>query len=797
MHLFPREAKQKAYASQGLTYPPVPPRSPVAASPPREKLPDIPSQPRVSQNIWRRNPRAKKKGIGKKERTTAAPDILDTCAPYTESFNHILKNTARRDRETAARVVARMKERGVPMDVYTYNLLLDILVDTGDDSPFRVYEDMKEEAARDEPTVVPGLTTYHILIRACERSGAYDKAFQLFHEMKADYGIVPDVQLYNTLIGFCAAVRDERMAHEVFKEMNDKDLKPNVHTYNSLMNVFSDSPFEVVHNLFEDMLEKEIKPNLRSYNTLMKACQRVNDYDKAFRFFEELKGANIQPNVVTYNVLIQMLINRLDSPWRHLRGMKRNKKQPITVKEHAIRAIAETALGLFNEMVDQGCSPNTATYNAVMTVLARAGDHRVFDMFARMLEHSKLSQKKADEAAHKAEEEEMAKQNHNGSPEGGNRLRESGESLRTLLDPGTKDSDIVRPDLQTYTTLIAASEKMGLFDKAMDVFSIMNDVGIKPDKLTYVKMMDVCAIQRDVTRAQELFSEAKSFNIPPDVDLYNALLNVQAVAADETIFKTFQDMQELTIKPNQLTFNTLMKACETIKNPEKAFELYEEMLSPQCHVKPDTTTYNTLMDVCCIKQDTPRAADLLMDMKNTGVPISVTTYNRIMNVFAQANHDGIVDLFKAISKDGPRPNLESHTILLSYYCKKMDPGILTVFDDMKQQGVEPDLQAYNIMLQYCAAMRDKRKSLKFFEELKIRGLDADVDTYNALMSVFAESGDELIFKVFEEMNDNKIKPNHVTFSTLIKYKKGMEKLRTAAERKLLWPQLAALLEGQF
>ncbi len=37
----------------------------------------------------------------------------------------------------------RMKERGVPMNLQTYNLLLDILADTGDDSAFRAYEEME------------------------------------------------------------------------------------------------------------------------------------------------------------------------------------------------------------------------------------------------------------------------------------------------------------------------------------------------------------------------------------------------------------------------------------------------------------------------------------------------------------------------------------------------------------------------------------------------------------------------------------------------------------------------------
>eukprot|EP00668_Euglena_longa_P016625 GGOE01020912.1.p2 GENE.GGOE01020912.1~~GGOE01020912.1.p2 ORF type:complete len:142 (-),score=53.48 GGOE01020912.1:446-823(-) len=115
--------------------------------------------------------------------------------------------------------------------------------------------------------------------------------------------------------------------------------------------------------------------------------------------------------------------------------------------------------------------------------------------------------------------------------------------------------------------------------------------------------------------------------------------------------------------------------------------------------------------------------------------------------------------------------------------------IVHLFEELKDCHIALDLHVYNVVLGYCAHVRDKRMALKFFEELKMCGLAADVETYNALMAVFAESGDPLIHKVLEEMNESSIPPNPLTFSVLIKHKKGLECLRHAAEQGHLLPQL--------
>eukprot|EP00662_Eupelagonemidae_sp_cell21_P048524 gene48524-25843_t len=302
-------------------------------------------------------------------------DPLEECVNATrepDGFNHYMRQTLaakqgwekpkRERQELAVRVVEKMKQHR-------------LLVDSGDDKCFRFYDQMKEDAEKREDGM---------------RTGEYKRAFTLFAEMKDHYGCNPDVGMYNTLMGFCVHTRDEEHAGNLFQEMKERRVQPNVHTYNCLMNVFAESPYDLLAQMYEDMLKQRIKPDLRTHNTLMRAFhwQRVDDYDRCFKFFEDLKHEGIKPDVMTYNILLEMCRERLDysggkrGGWWCAQSNRRTKEQ----QQSGMKAIAVLSLSLFNEMDERDVRPNTFTYNALMGVLARCADPRVFTVFCAMKE---------------------------------------------------------------------------------------------------------------------------------------------------------------------------------------------------------------------------------------------------------------------------------------------------------------------------------------------------------------------------------------------------------------------------
>ena len=716
-------------------------------------------------------------------------ELVYSCTPDTATFNLMLKTLPKRNKYAVQLVLERMHAERVPMDATTYNLLLEKVVDLRDELVFQIYEAFKDESQKEDSSVRPDLHTYHTMMRACERNGQYERAFHLYSHMKELLGIYPDVAMYNMLIGFCTALNDESQAAYIVEEMKDRGVEPDVHTYNCLMNVFANAPYEVIAQAFEDMLKRKVKPNRRTYNTLMKACQRISDYDRAFQYFEELKKEGLLPDVVTYNILLVMCRDRLDFVFgtgvhSHIR---RTKEQ----KELGMKAVAELSMSLFAEMEEVDVVPNTYTYNALLSVLSRCHDLRVYEVFNQMKTDTRVvinnDETTMDDVATTWVAESMNSLSVS-------KLLTAPDADDGLDEDPTGDARItgrrISPNLETFRIMIDASSRLRFPDKAYTMFDDMKERRIKPTKDVYIKLVDVSSIKGEKSKAFQIFDEAKLNGERVDIDMYNALMNVLAQSQDPLLFELFEslkvDKEGLGIRPTRDTYNILLQGCYHLKHVQKALAVHKEMCEPACPVAPDTVTYGILMDICSLDKDVKLASNLILDMKARGVPPTINTYCRLMNVFVQADDEGAVDVFEDIKRHGPTPNFDAYVIILQFYLARKSPKITAVFDDLKASNVEPDLEAYNIMLEYCATIGNHQKAFKFFEELKTRGLTADIDTYNALLKVFAPTGSEYVYKVFDEMSECKIAPNHVTFSILMKHKAGRQCLTTASEQQLIY-----------
>ncbi len=722
-------------------------------------------------------------------------EAVERCAPYTASFNHLLSELPkRRNKHVVLLIMERMKAERIPLDQTTYNLLLEKVVDLPDDIAFTIYEQFKEDSLKDDAVVRPDLYTFHLMMRACERNSDYKTAFHLYAQMKELFGLYPDLALYNTLIGYCAPLNDQLTASFIVEEMRDRCIDLDVHTYNCLMNVFSQSSYEVNLQMFEDMVKRKIRPNRRTYNTLMEACQKAGDYDRAFQFFEELKKEGLTPDVTTYNVLITMCRDRLDYVFGV--GKHSSERRTKEQRETGMKAVAELSMALFGEMEDIQVFPNTYTYNALLAVLGRCLDRQVFEVFDQM-KNDNRSAHQAQLLADAGGSLSWTTENALGSQSSALTLQSGGTDL-VSVDPSLDDLNDARiagvgvaPNLETYTTMIEASERLGENERAHNYFAELKaNKHIKLNKYVYIKMMDVCSIKSEKQTAFRLFDEAETQGIPQDTQLYNALMNVLAECSDPGIEGVFErlksDKKGLGIKPDQDSYNILLKAYYKMKNSVQAFAVYKEMSSPGCPIKPDVVTYGILLDVCAMKRDVKLASELILDLKARNVTPSISTYCRLMNVFVQANDPGIATVFEDIKQHGPKPNLEAYTVLLTFYQNNNDEQILQVFADMKKAGVDPDLNSYNIMMNYCAAIVDSHRATKFFEELKVRGLNADIHTYNALIAVFAPTpGHQFVFKVFDEMAECNIAPDSTTFAILGKHPAGRKYLASMTTKLIL------------
>jgi pentatricopeptide repeat domain-containing protein 1 len=139
--------------------------------------------------------------------------------------------------------------------------------------------------------VQPDVITYSALISACEKGAQWQRAMEVFKEMKTA-GVKPDDITYSALISACEKGAQWQRAMEVFKEMKAAGVKPDAITYSALIS----------------------------------ACEKGAQWQRAMEVFKEMKAAGVQPNRPTFNPLINVL-------WRC--GQRRTAVDLYTVASQA------------------------------------------------------------------------------------------------------------------------------------------------------------------------------------------------------------------------------------------------------------------------------------------------------------------------------------------------------------------------------------------------------------------------------------------------------------------------------
>ncbi|XP_016195055.1 pentatricopeptide repeat-containing protein At1g51965, mitochondrial-like [Arachis ipaensis] len=135
------------------------------------------------------------------------------------------------------------------------------------------------------------------------RSGEVDIAVKLFEELESS-NCKPDVVTYNSLINCLGKNGDVDEAHMRFREMQEKGLNPDVVTYSTLIECFGKTDkVDMACKLFDEMLAVGCYPNLVTYNILLDCLERCGRTAEAVDLYAKLKQQGLTPDSITYAVL--------------------------------------------------------------------------------------------------------------------------------------------------------------------------------------------------------------------------------------------------------------------------------------------------------------------------------------------------------------------------------------------------------------------------------------------------------------------------------------------------------------
>ena len=234
----------------------------------------------------------------------------------------------------------------------------------------------------------------------------------------------------------------------------------------------------------------------------------------------------------------------------------------------------------------------------------------------------------------------------------------------------------------------------------------------------------------------------KNFGLKPNDVTYNSLIDTCVRCSDmEKAWVLFSEMQDNEIIPDNFTFSTLIKGIKLTKNPkkdqrdlERAFSLLEQIKTSK-NGNPDEILYNCLIDACIRLKDFHRAVSVFNEMAMSPIKPSSVTYGILIKAYGYANQ--LDNAFNA-------------------------------FLQMKENKLVPNDITYGCLIDACIKNGNLHRALKVYHDMKKDGIPVNTIIYTTLIKGYTKEFklDEAL-AMYDEMKKSVYQPNTVTFNSLI------------------------------
>ncbi|KAK7412738.1 hypothetical protein VNO78_04326 [Psophocarpus tetragonolobus] len=255
-----------------------------------------------------------------------------------------------------------------------------------------------------------------------------------------------------------------------------------------------------------------------------------------------------------------------------------------------------------------------------------------------------------------------------------------------------------------------------------------------------------------------------------EVVLYNVTLKVFRKSRDfDGAEKLFDEMLQRGVKPDNITFSTLINSARMCALPDKAVEWFEKMPSFGC--EPDSITCSAMVYAYAQTNNVDMALILYDRAKAENWSLDAATFSALIKMHGLlGKYDECLRIFQEMKVMGVRPTVVTYNTLLGGLFKAKNPWqAKTIYKEMISNGVLPDYITYATLLRIYAGAQYSKDALCVYKEMKGRGMDMNVDLYNRLLAMCADAGciDEAV-EIFEDMKSSGTsQPNSLTFSSLI------------------------------
>ncbi|KAH7291454.1 hypothetical protein KP509_29G017400 [Ceratopteris richardii] len=479
--------------------------------------------------------------------------------------------------------------------------------------------------------VSPSVPTFACVLKVCGSIKAIKKGEQIHDEIARQRLFERQIVLGNSLIDMYAKCGALSKAWRVFEELPYR----NVVTWNAMIGGYAQhGKGNQALECFKQMQSEYITPNGVTYICVLKACGSIKAIGMGKAIHDEIaRQGLLQNDIVLATAVVDMYAKcgELAKAQRVLETLPSRDviSWSALISGYAHQGQGEKALKCFEQMQREGLSPNAFTFACLIQA---CGSIKAIEKGGEI--HKEINRQGL--------------------------LRNDLVLGTALVDMYAKCGALAKAqlvleklpfrDVITWSALITGYIQQGQGEQALCCFEAMQKEGLTPNAVTYACILKACGIIGAVEKGEQIHDEVANLGLLAEnvvvlgtalVDMYakcgslvkatqvleelhcqnvvpwNALMTGYTLhGQNEQALKCFEQMQEMGISPNEVTFSCVLNACSRLGLVEKG-NMYFFDMSRIYGVKPSLEHFACMVDLFGRAGHLDKAVQVIQKMPNS------------------------------------------------------------------------------------------------------------------------------------------------------------------------------------
>ncbi|PSR87710.1 Pentatricopeptide repeat-containing protein [Actinidia chinensis var. chinensis] len=530
-------------------------------------------------------------------------------------------------------------------------------------------------------------------------------------------------------------------ARKLFDELSE----PTLLVYNSMIRVCTLNGFSYdALQLFVELLNLGYpKPDKYTYPFVIKACGDLKLLELGVLVHGLTMTSGFGMNTFVGNCLMAMYMNCGEKEVaRRVFDTMRERSEVswnTMISGYCQNGCAEEALRIYNEMVDAGVEPNSATVVSVLPACGHMNDLKCGKQVHELVEKNGLGSNVSVK----------------------NALVDMYVKCGCMNEARLVFDKMEKRDVVTWTTMINGYNLNGDGSRALMLCPLMQMEGVRPNSVTVASLLSACADLNSLKQGRCLHGWALRQNLESDVPVETALIDMYAKC--NCIRVSFHVFAK-TSRKRTVPWNAIIAGSIHNGLAREAIDLFKQMLLEA--VAPDDATLNSLLPAYAVLADFQQAMNIHGYLIRSGFSPKLEVATVLIDIYSKC---GKIDLahqiFNGIStKD---TDIFCWSTIIAGYGKHGNGEVaVSLFIQMVQSGVEPNEVTFTSVLHACSHSGLVDEGLDLFQfMLQVHKMTPRSDHYTCIVDLLGRAG--RLEEAYNLIRTMPFEPNHAVWGALL------------------------------